>query len=143
MTQPQATIGKSLLKVHEALVEDLEGLESVRTAASDGSAGLPARLDRTRALLADHFRFEEEGGGLSAVLGQHPNAERAIRRLTQEHGELLMSLDALRAEARAVAASCQTLHQKVAEWTHKVRLHEQNETLLVEDSFNQDTCGGE
>jgi hypothetical protein len=140
MTQPHTTIGEDLLKAHATLVEALQGLESPRTQARQVPGELVARLERTRALLAEHFRFEEqEGGGFAAILRQQPHAHRAVKQFVSEHRELLVSLEALRDEARRVASAWEALHDTVAEWSRKVRRHEQDENLLVEDAFNRDT----
>jgi hypothetical protein len=140
MTQSHATSSEALLKAHEALVEDLQGLELPGTSTRQVPSELAARLERTRGLLAEHFRFEEqEGGGFAAILRQQPQTERAVRHFIAEHRELLESLDALRAEAHAAASAWDALHHKLAEWSRKVRRHEQSENLLVEDVFNRDT----
>jgi hypothetical protein len=106
--------------------------------------GLPAasnedlsiRLDRTRAHLAEHFRFEEENGYLAGVLERAPHLERAIHHLREEHGELLRSLDALGAEARGAAA--RDVRAGVLEWIRQARKHERSENVLVQDAYNID-----
>jgi hypothetical protein len=121
-------------------VESLQGLESPRAAGRQAPSELVARLERTRDLLAEHFRFEEqEGGGFATILRQQPNAHRAVAQCISEHRELLMALDALRDQARTIASAWDALHNKLGEWSRRVRHHEQNENLLIEDTFNRDT----
>jgi hypothetical protein len=140
MTQPHTTIGEELLKAHEALVEDLDALASPRVPARQAPGELAAHLDRTREMLAEHFRFEEqEAGGFTAVLRHQPNAAPAVKHCITEHRELLAALDALRGEARTLTSAWVALHDRVAEWSRQVRRHEQSENLLVEEAFNRDT----
>ncbi len=130
MTTLHATYGDALLRAHRALLEDLRDLESAR-------AGLAARLELTRAHLAEHFRFEEENGYLDSVLEEQPNLNHAVQRLHEEHRDLLAALDRLVADV-AAEQSPDEFAARVAEWARKVRRHEQRENILVEDAFNLD-----
>ena len=135
MPKFQATFGDALLRGHRALLRDLQALQKATQPRREGQpAELAACLDRTRGDLAEHFRFEEENGYLGAVLQLHPHLARVVGRLAEEHGELLRSLDALRAEARSAGAG-DVPREKVIRWIQRVRLHERRENILVQDAF--------
>jgi hypothetical protein len=128
-----ATFGDALLRAHRALLGDLQALQQATQPRRGGQpAELAACLDRTRGDLAEHFRFEEENGYLGAVLQLHPHLARVVGRLAEEHGELLRSLDALRAEAGGPDG---VPREKVIRWIRSVRLHERRENILVQDAF--------
>jgi hypothetical protein len=137
MTQLHAAFGDALLKAHRALLEEMQGLEPERTAAEQPTAFI-ARLDRMRANLAEHFRFEEQNGYLDSILERHPHLERAVARLQVEHRDLLRALDEIRDAARSSATVTDDLRDRALQWTKKVRRHEQSENVLVEDAFNID-----
>jgi hypothetical protein len=135
MPQFRVTFGDALLGAHRALLDNLQALEAAR-AAPPGQ--LAARLESTREILAEHFRFEEENGYLAQVLERHPHLERAVEHLKQEHRELLETLDGLRAETDAAGLLSDPLRDRVSEWIKRVRRHERSENVLVEDAFNVD-----
>jgi hypothetical protein len=95
-------------------------------------------LAGVRAHLEDHFRFEEEGGYMQAVLARAPHLERRVNHLRGEHDELLGSLAALAEEADATPALDEEGRQRVRKWIERVRDHESRENLLVEEAFNRD-----
>src|SRR5262249_61195710 len=100
-------------------------------------ADLADRLDVVRASIGEHFRFEEENGYMAAVLEIHPHLERMVQHLCEEHGQLLRSLDELRAEGRAGQLSAAGRARGLA-WARAVRRHERSENVLVQDAFNLD-----
>jgi hypothetical protein len=133
-----ATFGAALLKAHRALIEDIQKLESTPIAAGSPADDLVACLQRTRAQLAEHFRFEEQNGYLTSVLERNPHLGHAVERLGAEHGELLSLLDELCRQARSAATVSAELSPRVGDWARKVRRHEQRENILVEDAYNLD-----
>jgi hypothetical protein len=136
MPKLQATFAAALLRAHRAVLRDLQALQAATRPGREGEpAELAAGLDRARGHLAEHFRFEEQNGYLAAVLERQPHLARVVERLADEHGELLRSLDALRAEAHSAGAPDDLPREKVTQWIQRVRLHEQRENILVQDAF--------
>jgi hypothetical protein len=134
--QPSAVEG--LRQAHATLRSDLGELEAAARATSGAAPEvLAACLRRARAHLAEHFRFEEENGYLSAVLLRDPNQGRHVEQLRDEHRRLFASLEALLDEAGQGAAKA--VRAKVLEWVAAVRRHEEREDTLVQDVFNVDT----
>jgi hypothetical protein len=138
MTKVRAGGIEGLRQVHARLRRDLGELEAAAGApAGEGPEDLGARLCRTRAHLAEHFRFEEENGYMSAVLLRDPNRARQIEQLLDEHRRLCAALESLVEEAGQ--AVTEALRTKVPQWVASVRRHEEREDTLVQDVFNVDT----
>jgi hypothetical protein len=134
MANVQPAEAECLRQAHATLRKDLGELEA---AAGAPPAVLDALLRRARAHLAEHFRFEEENGYLSAVLLRDPNRGRQVEQLRDEHRRLFATLEALLdAAGRGVTAATGA---KVLEWVAEVRRHEEREDTLVQDVFNVDT----
>ncbi len=140
MKKAQPAGVEGLGQAHATLRKDLGELEAAARAASGAApVMLSALLRRARAHLAEHFRFEEENGYLSAVLLRDPNRGRQVEQLRDEHRRLFAALEALLNEAgqgRAVGA-------QVLEWVAAVRRHEEREDTLVQDVFNVDESAGD
>ncbi len=138
MSPSQATYGDALVAAHRALVEDLQKLDQAPADETVSPAKLLASLERLRGRLVEHFRFEEQNGYLDWVVERQPNLDRPVQHLAEEHRLLLSSLDELLGETRAAAAAAAALKRKATEWSRRVRRHERDENLLVEDAFNLD-----
>jgi hypothetical protein len=138
MAQLRATFGDALLRAHRVLLRDLRKLHEAAAAPAQRPADLADRLDAVRASIAEHFRFEEENGYMASVLQIHPHLERLTQHLHEEHGQLLRSLDELRAEVRPAASLTDAVRDKVFAWVRAVSRHERSENNLVQDAFNLD-----
>jgi hypothetical protein len=133
----RATFGDALLRSHRELLGQLRSLRAA-SCIDSAPADLSACLERVRASLEEHFRFEEDNGYLASVLQRRPYLETTVRRLADEHVEILRALDLLREQARqAEAVTCQ-MRDVIAQWLRRVRRHEQREDALVEDAFAVD-----
>jgi hypothetical protein len=127
---------ESLREAHVALLDGLERLKGA--AGEEGIARLLAILGETRTQVAEHFRFEEQGGCMGALAKREPRLDRPVEHLIEEHGELLRSLETLTQEAAAVARLEGALRERVRELVGKIRGHEARENLLVQDAYNVD-----
>jgi hypothetical protein len=139
MAESQANVRDALLAAHRALLKDLQGFQAAAHALSaEPLTDLLSSIGRTREHLAEHFRLEEQNGYMAGVLLREPHLQRAVDRLAAEHGELLGSLDELRAEAEAAQATLAALRLKAARWVQRVRRHERSENALLQDAFTVD-----
>jgi hypothetical protein len=131
------SLAEALGLTHAALLEELRELEEAARSPAAGPGVLRARLAKTRAHLAMHFRFEEDGY-MDAVLQREPHRERVVGQLRQEHHRLAESLDALIREAGAADQPTEAFRAKVRAWVGSVRDHESRENALVQAVFNLD-----
>jgi hypothetical protein len=133
-----ASVLEALDRAHVTLLEDLRRLEeAARPQAPGGLAPLRARLGATRNHIAQHFRFEEQGGYLDVVRQREPRLERAVAQLAEEHRKLLAGLDGLIREVAAGPPDV-ALSDQVRAWVEQVRHHEAHENEVVQDAFNLD-----
>jgi hypothetical protein len=128
------TLADDMHRVHAALHHDLGRLREALTAPE------PARqyLAELRDHVAQHFRCEEEGGYMAAVLQRQPQVERVVQKLLAEHRPMLTELDALLKEARTAKQIDDGFRARVQAWAELLKRHEAEENVLVEDAFNQD-----
>jgi hypothetical protein len=137
MTKVKAGGIEGLREAHARLRQDLSELEAAAQGPVAGPATPDALLRRVRANLAEHFRFEEENGYMSAVLLRDPNRARQVEQLLDEHRRLFAALEALLDEAGQGVT--EAARAKVLGWVASVRRHEEREDTLVQDVFNVDT----
>jgi hypothetical protein len=138
MAKVQRAGAEGLRQAHARLRKDLGELEAAARAPAGAAApALGALLRRARAHLAEHFRFEEENGYMTAVLQRDPNQGRRVEQLRDEHRRLFAALEALLDAAGRGATDAG--RAKVLEWVAAVRRHEEREDALVQDVFNVDT----
>ena len=138
MADVQPAGAEGLRQAHARLRKDLGELEAAARAPAGAAApALGALLRRARAHLAEHFRFEEENGYLSAVLLRDPNRGRRVEQLRDEHRRLFAALEALLDAAGRGATDAGRAN--VLEWVAAVRRHEEREDALVQDVFTVDT----
>jgi hypothetical protein len=128
------TLTDDMHRVHAALRHDLDGLPQALSSPAEASR----YLGELRAHLAQHFRCEEDGGYMAAVLQRKPQSERAVQRLLGEHRPMIEVLDVLVREATMVDRISDDFRRRVAEWAELLRRHESEENVLVEDAFNQE-----
>jgi hypothetical protein len=123
-----------MLRSHAALHEALEILQGALGSRAEARRCLVA----LRAHVTDHFRQEEQGGYMAAVLEHQPHKERAVQQLLAEHRQLAEALDALLGDAVAAQGGDDGFRGRVGAWVEWLRRHEAAENVLVEDAFNQD-----
>jgi hypothetical protein len=139
MKNSPATVAKTMKQAHVALLKDLSKLEvAARPGSAAGLAGLRERLGTTLTDVTAHFRLEEQGGYLDAVRKREPRLEHVAQQLSEEHGRLTQSLQALVREAQEAAGLTAGLGEKVREWIAQIRHHEARENEVVQDAFNTD-----
>jgi hypothetical protein len=128
------SVGDAMLRAHETLHEDLDRLhEALASVAAAGHW-----LTALRGHVIDHFRQEEQGGYMAAVLERQPHKERVVQQLLAEHARLAEALDALLAEVASAESLDDGLRGRVGAWAEHLRRHEAEENVLVEDAFNRD-----
>jgi|SRR5215471_5209495 len=129
----------ALSRAHTSLQKDLRELEEAgHTASEKGLPGLRSRLKSTRKHIAEHFRFEEQGGYMDAVRKREPRLGRVIDELCTEHGQLLSSLDAILKETATASSMNDLMRGELTGWINRVRQHEARENQVVQDAFNLD-----
>ena len=133
-------VGAALLKAHRELLARLRELEAAPAAPAEAATPWCVRLDGARAVLADHFRFEEEGGYMDAVLQREPELGHKVEELRQQHVQLLAALDELRTVARTPDPLPAEFGERVRAWVRQLRHHESQENLLVQEAFNVNTA---
>ena len=139
MDNPETAPSEALARAHAALREELNGLEGAAHAPAEVlPLELRNDLERVRACLLEHFRFEEANGYMNHVLRRAPNLERTAEQLRQEHWALAQALDALLEEASHPRLAGPVLRDRVLVWLEQVRAHESRENLLAEEAFNRD-----
>jgi Hemerythrin HHE cation binding domain len=136
MSKVKTSPAAALAEAHHVLLKDLADLEHfVQPAAPIEPVDIHSRLDSLRGHLGRHFRFEEQNGYMQAVLTRAPHQERRVRMLREQHDELWHSLTDLLRRA-AVKAVGEEFRHDLRAWIERVRYHETQENLLVEDTFN-------
>jgi hypothetical protein len=128
------TLTDDMHRVHAALRQDLDRLPQVLSSPAEAAR----YLGELRAHLSQHFRCEEDGGYMAAVLQRKPQSERAVQRLLGEHRPMIEVLDVLVREATMVDQISDDFRRRVAEWAELLRRHESEENVLVEDAFNRE-----
>jgi hemerythrin len=128
------TLADDIHRVHAALHHDLERLPEALASPAEARRFLAELRDH----VAQHFRCEEEGGYMAAVLQRRPQDERVVRRLLAEHQPLMEGLNALLRDAEAARQIEDGFRSRVGAWAEWLRRHEAEENVLVEDAFNQD-----
>jgi hypothetical protein len=136
MNTPERSFADALHDAHTALLRDLQELEkAVGPTSSEGPGELGSRLGKVRTHLADHFRFEEEGGYMAGVLKEEPRFSSAIQELLAEHSQMAQALDAIIAEVGREPTVQDVSRQKIRAWVGKVRHHETRENDLVQEAY--------
>ena len=139
MAKVKTPIVDVLGRAHASLQKDLRELEEAgHTASEKGMPGLRSRLEATRRHLAEHFRFEEQGGYMDAVRKREPRLGRVIDELCTEHGQLLSSLDAILKETATASSINDLISGEISGWISRVRQHESRENQVAQDAFNLD-----
>lgn len=139
MENTQLSLIEALRQAHVALLEDLTDLENAANSyLGTDSAEMLSRLERTRAHITEHFRFEEQNGYMAVVLQREPNLARTIEQLRDEHHQLALKLAGLLERLRTGQPSEETIRDQVRSWVESVRQHEARENSIVQYAFNVD-----
>jgi len=144
MNTPEQSFADALHDAHTALLRDLQELEkAVGPTSSEGPVELGTRLGKVRAHLADHFRFEEEGGYMAPVLKEEPRLSGKIQDLLAEHSQMAQVLDAIVEEVGREPIVQDVSRQKIRAWLGKVRHHETCENDLVQEAYYSSGATGD
>lgn len=150
-TQPRPTalgqVRERRRQLHHALVQ----LEAALTVA----AGRPAEwrdavataLARLRSALDDHVAGTEEPGGLfEQVIGDEPRLERRVGQLTDEHGRLRESTEALMARCRGQVPTEEDvthIREQALELLRSASRHRQRGADLLYEAYEVDLSAGD
>jgi hypothetical protein len=144
MGTPEKSFAEALYEAHTDLFRDLQELEkAVGPGSQESPAELTTRLGKVRAHLADHFRFEEEGGYMAPVLEEEPRFGSLAQELLAEHSQMAQALDALLQEVTGAPTVQDVSRQKVRAWVGQVRHHEARENNLVQEAYYSSGATGD
>jgi|SRR5215831_18167200 len=144
MSTPERSFADTLHEAHTALLRALQELEkAVGPTPREGPAELGTRLNTVRTHLADHFRFEEEGGYMAPVLKEEPRLTTQIQELLAEHSQMAQVLDAIIEEVGKGPTVQDVSRQKIRAWIGKVRHHETRENDLVQEAYYSEGATGD
>jgi type VI protein secretion system component VasF len=144
MNTPERSFADALLDAHTALLRDLQELEKyVAPTSSESLRELGSRLEQVRTHLAEHFRFEEDGGYMAAVLKEEPRLSREVQELLTEHSQIALTLDAIIEEVARVLTVQNSSRQRIHAWLQKIRHHESREHSLVQEAYYSSGATGD
>jgi iron-sulfur cluster repair protein YtfE (RIC family) len=136
MTTPELSFADTFHDAHTTLLRDLQELEKAAASSSrEAAAELRTRLGKLHMHLADHFRFEEEGGYMAPVLKEEPRFRGVIQELFAEHRQMAQALEALIQEVGTSPTLQHGSRQKIHAWVRQVRHHETRENNLVQEVY--------
>jgi hypothetical protein len=128
---------------HETLKGDIERL---RSAARSRPEHMPDErwramaLEETRKLrdtLRSHFRLEETDGYLEAVIEKRPGLMRSIRKLEEQHKQILSDLERIE-EACRKKASVEEIERLALRGLDLLQKHEAAESDLIQEALGSD-----
>jgi iron-sulfur cluster repair protein YtfE (RIC family) len=97
-------------------------------------------LEAIRDELAHHFHDEEQGGCLEEAVARCPPLSAEVRQIERQHDELLEHLNELISRCQTTAAptfiQAQALDQELRQVVREVKLHEAEETRVLQRGFN-------
>jgi hypothetical protein len=138
------SFAEALQKEHTDLLRDLHELESaIGSGSREGPAEIVTRLGQVRTHLANHFRFEEQGGYMAPVLKEEPRFGRVIQELLAEHGKIAQALDELIYEVSRAQSWEVVPLEKIRVWIGQVRHHEACENNLVQEAYYSSGATGD
>jgi hypothetical protein len=124
----------SIARARDEQREDHERLHALldRLRATPDRAALAALLRELPHRLAEHFRREEQPGGLYDAMGVSiPEARGRVGQLVDDHFRLLSIARNLAEEALSASVATSTLQQQAMGVANYLADHEQREQLLV------------
>jgi hypothetical protein len=139
MENEPLSVVEALREAHVALFEDLTDLEkTAHSSHGADSAAILSRLERTRAHITEHFRFEEQNGYMAFVLQREPNLARTVEQLRGEHHQLALKLEELLERMKMGQPLEEGFRNQIRSFVESVRQHETRENSLVQYAFNMD-----
>jgi hypothetical protein len=144
MATTDKSFAEALHEAHNNLFRDLQELERAVGPGPEASpAELGASLEKVRSHLAEHFRFEEDGGYMAPVLAEEPRFTSLAEELLAEHGQMAQALDAIVREVARSFAVQEGSRQKVRAFVGQVRHHESRENNLVQEAYYSSGATGD
>lgn len=129
---------------HTALLRDLQELEkAIALTSREGPGELGSRLENVRTHLANHFRFEEEGGYMARVLKEEPRFSAEIQELLTEHSQMAQTLDTILEEVSRGPTIQDGARQRIRAWISMVRHHETRENDIVQEAYYSSGATGD
>lgn len=131
---PQIT---EIEQAHHGLLQKVAELDL--KLSNPGTVCIPEVVDQLKEvqiILLEHFRLEEKDGYLDLVLEHKPYLKNKLDGLLEQHRELEAELETLLVEP--ASSRSEDFPRKVQKWIGRLRHHEREENLLVEDAFNED-----
>lgn len=138
MNNAIAVVAENLAQAHEALSSDLRNLQAAVNDPALSTAELQQALAVVQQHLAEHFRFEEENGYMTAVQRRQPQRARDLEKLRQEHQELARSMAELLSDCGDRVTVPDLSKRRIRLWIKQVKGHEARENSLVQEAFNLD-----
>ncbi len=129
---------REIKRQHDALRSNLVRLKgALGDPAGRRSTDLVSEVHSLSNKLKSHFRFEEEGGYLQAVIEKRPGWSRRVDRLHDQHREILTELDDLAHKSESEVA--EDLGRIIA----MVEKHDTDESSLVQQVVTEDIGSGD
>jgi len=121
----------------------LEGLlEEIATVTEPAALG--AKATHFRGLLIEHFREEEEPGGLFEELqAMRPEFQTRLTSLRSQHRELLGLVEWVAMKAVEEPCDTERLLTHRDRFVRELQIHKSTETDLLTDAFNTDIGVGD
>lgn len=140
-------LAEQIKNEHECLKRDLGVIREniTREAAAENFAEWRLefmwRLRDFKNHLLKHFDLEEEGGFMSEILQQAPEAANQVKKLEAEHGEILSRLDGILADLKGMEVKepsrLEDIRHRVLQWIALMHAHEETENKLIQKVYYQ------
>ncbi len=129
---------------HVALDHKLEQLERTTEQVQQFWSAWQEQLRQLLKFLQGHFAAEERGGYFCQVVQHAPWLKEQVDRLYAQHEQLQRQLSQAAAQAEHVQVELLApLVEQLAQWTHQLQEHEQEENRLLQEAFTQDMAEGD
>lgn len=148
MAIKKSAITVQIEKEHECLKRDLSDIHDEATKEVSDAAFPDWRLEfmwRLRDFknhLLKHFDLEEEGGFMNEILTEKPEAVGQVKRLEAEHDQILLDLDRILADLKAMEGKQEDrlgeIRDRVIRLISTIRDHEAAESELIQTVYYQE-----
>lgn len=145
---PKTDIAVRVEQEHACLKRDMKDISDdlAQEVASEGFAAWRLeflwRLRDFKNHLLRHFDLEEEGGFMSEILGEKPEARGEVQKLEAEHEQILSTLDAVVTDLKALekfdSSELHTIRKRVRSLLSTIRAHEAAESALIQKVYYQE-----
>jgi iron-sulfur cluster repair protein YtfE (RIC family) len=144
MSELTNDFSNALIHAHRDLLQHIKKLNDLVNAKQWLSAlALRRELELIRDELTEHFRFEEEGGYMSAVVQRQPQMANAIGELRNDHDSLAITLNGFIERIGPSFLPHDEFLSEIHDWMNSLREHETRENRIVQEAFNMEIGGGD